>query len=248
MTGSALCLTFGMENCVDFLGSAIVLWRFFAPFSKNVDVEMEHKLQRREKRASMAISFILILLGMAITVTAMDDFARGQDQVSADSSLDDIIAISFVSFLVFGVLTVFKFHYAIALESASLQKDGICSLIGTILAGTLFINTLIVLQYPSTWWIDPLVAFICGLAAIALGCQHLHVAKNRDSIPIFTATWWFTSQGDGKDETSGRPVGPEDLMMELSTSSSTTTTTTTAADAAADAAVSSGERRDNEIV
>ena len=30
-SGSALCLVFGLENCVDFLSSVVVLWRFYCP-------------------------------------------------------------------------------------------------------------------------------------------------------------------------------------------------------------------------
>lgn len=204
-TGSSLCLVFGLENCVDFLSSAVVLWRFFAP--TKVNQELEEKLHRREKRASVAISFILVLLGMSIISTAISDFARGEED---PDGLRLVVAISFFSFIVFGILATLKFRYAKALQSASLNKDGICSLIGTVLAGALFVNTLIIEQKGSWWWLDPTVALLCGFGAIAIGIHAVHMARYSDDLPVFTMTWWFLSQGDGTDELSGRPLGPED--------------------------------------
>lgn len=109
------------------------------------------------------------------------------------------------------LLKVFKFHYAKMLESPSLYKDGICSLIGTVLAGALFINTLIIKNNPNMWLIDPTVSFFCGIAAMFIGFQAIYLAKYRDSLPIFNLTWWFLSQGDGMDEISGRPLDPSDF-------------------------------------
>ena len=193
---------------MDFLSSVVVLWRFYAP--ANVDADLEQKLSRREKRASVLISFILVLLGLNVIATAISDFVRGEED---PGSLRDVIAISAVSLIVFGILTCFKFHYGKALQSASLNKDGICSLIGTILAGALLVNTLIIEQESSLWWLDPVVAMGCGIGAIWYGLKCVYEAKYRDKLPIFTANWWITSQGDGMDEISGRPLGPDDFPV-----------------------------------
>jgi divalent metal cation (Fe/Co/Zn/Cd) transporter len=195
-----------LENCVDFLSSVVVLWRFFAP--SKIDDALEEKLRRREKRASIAISFILVVLGLAIILTALADLTRGKEDTD---QLKDVVLISFVSIFVFGILAVFKFKYALVLESPSLYKDGICSLIGTVLSGALFINTLIINTLPGVWWIDPLVAIGAGIAAIIIGAQAVREARYKDSLPIFTLSWWMLSQGDGADERSGRPLGPEDF-------------------------------------
>jgi hypothetical protein len=76
-TGNSLCLTFALESFVDFLSSVAVLWRFFAPFA--VDAAVEEKLDGREQRASMSISFVLIILGIAVMGTAIGDYTRGQE-------------------------------------------------------------------------------------------------------------------------------------------------------------------------
>jgi divalent metal cation (Fe/Co/Zn/Cd) transporter len=201
-----LCLVYGLENCVDFLSSVVVLWRFFAP--SKIDDALEAKLHCREKRASIAISFILVLLGLAVIATALDDLSRGQED---PDQLKDVVMVSFVSIFIFGILSVFKFKYALILESPSLYKDGICSLIGTVLSGALFVNTLIIDTVPGVWWIDPLVAIGAGNAAIVIGGRALWAARYKDNLPIFTFSWWMLSQGDGSDERSGRPLGPEDF-------------------------------------
>jgi divalent metal cation (Fe/Co/Zn/Cd) transporter len=200
-----LILAFGVENVVDFLSSAIVLWRFFAP---ELNPEIEAKLAMREKRASTAISFILAFLGVGIIAAAVDDFLKGMEDTG---QLRLLLGLATSSIVIFGIMTVFKFRYSVFLKSASLHKDGICSLIGTILASALFINTLIIKHIPEAWWIDPAVALGCGIASIAIGLHAIIYASCIQKIPIFTISWWMHSSGDGQDEITGRKLGPEDL-------------------------------------
>lgn len=147
----------------------------------------------------MAISFILILLGVFVFGGAADDFANGPE---SDSDLSLILGISFCSIIAFGLLTLFKFHYSKQLSSSSLYKDGLCSLLGTVLAVALFANTLIIEKSPNAWWLDPAVSMICGIAAFALGV-HAIFAALKQGVPILKLEWWFVSQGDGRNESSG---------------------------------------------
>mmetsp|Transcript_16311 Transcript_16311/g.27640 ORF Transcript_16311/g.27640 Transcript_16311/m.27640 type:complete len:262 (+) Transcript_16311:77-862(+) len=207
VTGSALILCYGLENMVDFLSSVVVLWRFFCP---DLSPEVEAKLMAREKRASISISVILGLLGVGIITTAVDDFTKGMEDFSQLSAL---LGISLSSILVFGLLSLVKFHYSILLKSASLHKDGICSLIGTILSIALFINTLIIRRVPEAWWIDPAVALGCGVASLAIGVHALFYASCVQKIPICSYRWWMFSQGDGTDEINGRELDEKDVAV-----------------------------------
>lgn len=207
VTGSSLILCYGLENAVDFISSAIVLWRFYAP---ELDPDIEVRLQKREKRASVAISGILFFLGIVITTQAFADFLRGMED---PEHLKALLWISTVSIFIFGTMAVIKFQYSVALSSASLHKDGICSLIGTILSGALFVNTLIIKQMPDAWWIDPAVALGCGIAAIIIGLYSIVYTSFVQKVPIFSLSWWRLSSGDGTDEISGRDLGPEDLEI-----------------------------------
>jgi len=190
-TGSSLFLVLGLENVVDFLSSAAVLWRFFAP-SNNITKELEAKLQAREQRASVAISFVLVILGVATLVTAVSDASRGQEEPEQQTAA---LAISLVSFFLFGALTVVKFRYAKVFQSPSLYKDGICSAVGTVLSASLFLNTLIIVQAPGAWWIDPVVAILCGFGALVYGIWTLYTACRTEGLPIFSVRWWFLSHG-----------------------------------------------------
>jgi hypothetical protein len=191
---------YGLENLVDFVSSCVVLWRFFAPTS--VDAILEQKLNQREERASIAISFLMVALGLCIIMTSVSDFSRGQEE---SDNVNAILFISFVSIFLFGALAMIKIRFASKLNSPSMYKDGICSVIGTFLAVALFINTAIVIRYPNIWWVDPIAAFAAGVVAIVLGIRAIWNAYTIDHLPIFSKNWWFqkevtiTQKADGSN-------------------------------------------------
>jgi divalent metal cation (Fe/Co/Zn/Cd) transporter len=158
--------------------------------------EREALLRKREKRASMAISFIMILLGLSVIIAATDDLAGGPE---SESEMNLVLGLSFVSIVVFGGITIVKFRFANKLDSISMYKDGVCSLIGTVLACGVFTTTFIIEQSPSMWRLDPLFAIGCGLVALFLGAQGIYDAAVVQGIPIFTLTWWFLSAGDDNE-------------------------------------------------
>jgi hypothetical protein len=189
----------------------IVLWRFYCPGD---DLTKQHLelLQRREKRASLAISVTLLLLGVGVTAAAANDLSKGQEEDDVQIGL--IRLLSLISIVVFGTLCVVKFHYAHALDSASLYKDGICSTIGCVLAVALLVNSLIVARYPDLWYLDPAVALLCGMVSFWLGLQPLIDARWRQGLPIFTIRWWIVSQGDGMEEMGAQEFQPADFGVE----------------------------------
>lgn len=225
-SGSALSLVFGLENLVDVLSSVVVLWRFFSP--GRLTPEREELLRKRELRASTAISFILVLLGAAVISTSSYHLKHGAE---AQDEMTLVIVIAFSSVLIFGTLTIFKFHYASRLDSSSLYKDGFCSLIGTVLAVSLFINTLIIRANPQVWWLDPLVALLCGFVALTYG-MHSVLVLCKQRVPICQLSWWLMSRGDGKEtvsRSSTRPSsedGTSDLEMRENKLDGETGTTT----------------------
>lgn len=203
----------GLENCVDLLSSVVVVWRFNVPPFGKLTEEKEKELEKREERASMAISIILILLGLFVTSGAIDDLAKGPEK---KSDLNLIMKLSAVSIFVFGTLAIFKFHYSQKLNSPSLYKDGLCSLLGTVLSCALFVNTLIIEKYPQTWYLDPVVSILCGVVAAGLGIHAVWVAWRVQRVPIFTLRWWFVSQGDGTSSAAATQQQTEEDKPKLS--------------------------------
>jgi hypothetical protein len=187
-----MCLVFGLENLVDFMSSVVVLWRFWA-FGK-ITKERETILKRRELRASMAISLILMLLGIGVIATSSYDISVGPGD---GHDLDVVLGMAGASVVFFGILALYKFQYANALASESLYKDGVCSLIGTVLGAALFVNTIIIRNRPQIWWLDPLVAMACGFSALFLGFHSIFVAWKHRRVPILSLSWWLMSRGDG---------------------------------------------------
>jgi divalent metal cation (Fe/Co/Zn/Cd) transporter len=120
-----------------------------------ISKEREELLRSREVRASTAISFIMILLGIGVVASSSYGLSNGAE---TEHEMQLVMAIALFSVFVFGTLTIIKFRYSQVLESESLFKDGLCSLIGTILAIALFVNSLIIRSNPSLWW---LVRSIC---------------------------------------------------------------------------------------
>jgi hypothetical protein len=49
---------------------------------------------------------------------------------------------------------------------------------------------------PEIWWIDPLVAFVCGIVALVYGIFSL-VRLCRKGVPICSCKFWLTSRGEG---------------------------------------------------
>jgi divalent metal cation (Fe/Co/Zn/Cd) transporter len=190
---------------VDFLSSVVVLWRFYCP--GEITKAREEHLQKREERASMAISFILMLLGISVIAAAADDMANGEESIQ---DLDNVMVIALFSIFIFGALAVIKFHYANKLNSPSLKKDGLCSMIGTVLAIGLFVTTFLIEKAPSIWWLDPAFAIACGFVALLLGLHAVIVASCVQKIPIFSIKWWLVSQGDGLDEMVGHELESRD--------------------------------------
>jgi hypothetical protein len=193
-----LALTFGLENIVDFISSAIVVWRFFAP--GDLTPALEEKLHRREQRASIAISIILTILGIGVIIVAIDDFAKGEEELS--SLQNTVVGVAALSIIVFGTFVAFKFQYSAKLDSQSLYKDGVCSLIGTIMAVAMFVNGLLLKVSTGFWWIDPIVALVAGLGAIwfgLLGPQESVFSSYKAGVPIFNMGWWSTQGDTGGD-------------------------------------------------
>jgi len=212
VTGSSLALVYGLENIVDFLSSTVVLWRFFAP--SNIDAAVEERLARREKRASIAISYILVVLGFSVIVAALDDYAQGEQE---EVELQIVVGTAFASIILFGCLAAIKFKFAKVLDSASLYKDGICSLIGIACSAGLFVNSLIIQSHPGAWWVDPSVAMIAGVFAIVYGIYGVLYAVFVEKLPICSCKWWFFSKGETAEPSVSVNVSGKDVEADRET-------------------------------
>jgi len=192
------------------------LWRFNDHHSNvntntNTNASVNTVLQQREKRASIGVSIVLAILGFGGLITAVDDLATGYIPVENNKFI--LYYLSFTSFVLFGVLAKFKFHYAKKLKSPSLRKDGLCSAIGCILGFAMFFNALLgmISTEAAWWWLDPSVAFVCAVGALGYGLYGMYKAYVKDGYPIFNFRWWLYG-GGGKMEDQGQGRSVEQMQ------------------------------------
>lgn len=222
---SSLILVYGLENMVDFISSAIVLWRFYLPASS--DPAEEARLLSREKRASVGISIVFVMLGFGTILTASEDFEAGEEQLE---NLDVLFYLSFFSIIIFGSFAICKLQFARKLNSSSLKKDGIISGLGTVLSISLFINTILTkASHGHLWWLDPLIALFCGIGSFIYGMWGVYKAYVREGIPICTCGWWLygynpNDELDVEMKSSPAPSTPDSMGSSSPTSAGPTST------------------------
>ncbi|CAJ1950798.1 unnamed protein product [Cylindrotheca closterium] len=210
--GSPLLLVYGLENVVDFISSAVVLWRFYAPGELTKARELE--LASREERAGVAVSFLILLLGCLVVPAAVGDLEEGAptDQ-EVDAALELVMIISFLSVTIFTSLTYLKLKYARILNSESLHKDGLCSVIGLLLSTLIFITSWLINKYPILWKIDAYGAMLCGSIAIFIGSHGIITAVMKKDLPIFSITFW---KGETGTEPTNLAAGANEPKTQLS--------------------------------
>lgn len=174
---------------MDFISSAVVLWRFFAP--GELTKEREQLLHDREDRAAVAISFLIILFGCLVVPAAVGDLAAGAPtERQMDVGLPVVMSISVASFVIFFFLTFLKLYYARVLNSESLHKDGLCSVIGLLLSACIFVSSWVITAYPDFWKIDAYLAIVCGVLAILIGSHGALRAILEKGLNVFSIGFW----------------------------------------------------------
>ena len=184
LTKSSATLGFALENAVDGISSVLVLWRFWGGGKG----QSEGALAMREKRASVGIAIVFVIL--AITVGT-----AGGQHLASHGELDHIhvlLGLAVPSVLIFGALGVVKVMLGNKTKSPSLKKDGACSLCGALLSLGVAVGAALH-DIPSMWWFDGAVALS---VAIALGVSGLYTLwKNaRQSNAWWTVRFWLKAQ------------------------------------------------------
>mmetsp|Transcript_26001 Transcript_26001/g.32062 ORF Transcript_26001/g.32062 Transcript_26001/m.32062 type:complete len:319 (-) Transcript_26001:205-1161(-) len=229
----SLILIYALENIIDFFSSVIVLWRFHAPkvstspstlptttAKTTTPKDPSIMLQKREKRASIGVTIILIILGFCGLLISFEDLSSGHQYTTTTTDIEILLILSLISFLIFTTLAIFKLRYANKLHSASLRKDGLCSLIGSILAFAMFINTMMIRNlgiegYYTLWWIDPIIASSCAMSALCYGIYGIYKAYVKDGYPILSCKWWLYSGSSSTATTNASHIVNQDRCRSL---------------------------------
>jgi len=175
--------------------NCLILTVFFSFFADIFILCQTHVLSFFTNFGSVAISLILFILGIGICISSIYDFKLGEAAIP-DFSEEVLIVVSLLFTFIFFALTVVKLQMSIVLDSRALLKDGYCSLFGTILALSLFLNTIIVKGIHQLWWLDPLISLIVGAASLFLGLRSVMIQTCEKGVPIWNPKWWLMSQGN----------------------------------------------------
>jgi divalent metal cation (Fe/Co/Zn/Cd) transporter len=118
--------------------------------------------------------------------------APGDEEV--DEDLNIVIAIALCSIVIFSFLTYLKLYYARVLNSESLHKDGLCSVIGLLLSLLIFTNSWLISSRPEFWKLDPYLAIACGGIAISIGSHGMFRAIFTKKLSILSLSFWRGEQ------------------------------------------------------
>jgi len=183
-THSAATLGFSLENSVDAISSALVVWRFWpAP---------EAVLESREKRASIGIAMSFIILGIVVGGVAIKNLVK-QHQPSRP---DVLINLAIPSIVILSALGVAKLHLGYKIDSPSLRKDGICSSIGALLAVGILVGNLGYKKNTGFWWFDAAVAVTLATVLFLYGNWTL-VNNARKGNTWWTLSFWSSAANNG---------------------------------------------------
>ena len=180
-THSSATLGYSLENLVDLVSSLIVLWRFHGGDTAN-----KEELQKREKRASIGIALLMVILAICVFSVAVEHLAEGH----APSALHQLISLSVPSLLIFLILGILKFNIAIKTQSPAMKKDAVCSLGGAILSLGVLIGVGLFQSDDAIWWFDAFVAIIISILLGLYGVRTL-VKNILEDKKYWTMKFWM---------------------------------------------------------
>jgi len=183
VTSSAATLGYGLENFVDFCSSLVVIWRFYG----NAPPEVLHS---REKRASVGIGIMMVILAVVVLGVAVDHVVQANEL----EGVDILLALAVPSFFIFGILAYMKFYLAQHLRSPALKKDAVCSSAGVVLSGGVLVGAAIFRHHEEVWWFDAAVAIVISTGLLIYGGRTM-VKNAVEGNRYWTLGWW---QDDGR--------------------------------------------------
>jgi len=176
---SAATLGYALENGVDSFSSALVLWRFWGGGKEGGPTEAQ--LELREKRASIGIGMMFIIL--AVVVGGVASAHLDASEPPEEPGL--LLGLSAPSVLIFLVLGVLKYRVGKKIDSPSLAKDGVCSLCGSGLSFGVCLGAAFIEQENyAVWWLDATIAVTVSIGLYFYGLYTL--IKNAQAGNL----WW----------------------------------------------------------
>ncbi|KAJ1463275.1 hypothetical protein M885DRAFT_584138 [Pelagophyceae sp. CCMP2097] len=192
---SATALGYTLENVVDSVGSALLLWRF----SGGGGGASKAALELRERRADVGISIMFVVLALIVAIDAAGDLANEEEE----GDVTELIVLYTPSMLLFLFLGLAKMHVGRAIRSPALRKDGVCSLAGALLSFGVLVSALLE-ELTDIWWADSLIALVVAGGLGLKGVLSVAAATRQG------VRWWSLGFWMGREDYAGPDVGATD--------------------------------------
>lgn len=169
--GSVSLAGFGVDSLIEVTSAVLVLWRFRGEQDLGAEPSRE-----RERRATLGIGVLFVLLAAAVIAGAALQLTTGQHP---RTTLPGVVVAS-VSLAFMGWLWRAKKRAGEVLDSSTVAKDAGCSLACFQLSAVLLAGSLVFWLAPALWWADAAAALVLALFIGREGVETVRAARRED--------------------------------------------------------------------
>lgn len=166
LAGSPSLLGYALESFVDVWSSVLVLWRFW---SEDFEEQEHSRLYRKEKKASVGIAAMMVLIGLIVGIQALVHLVESNEPNKAT----ELLIISTISLLMLTGLAIAKLKISQALKSPAMKKDAITSAAVAVLSLGILLSAAIYESNPKIWWLDSTFALVVSIVLLTYGSRTL---------------------------------------------------------------------------
>lgn len=163
---------FGADSFIEVFSAVVILWRFRGEIGARRDGET----RVRERKATLAIGVLFVLLAVATAAGCVLQIASGGRPETTIPSI--VIAVISLSFMV--TLWRAKLAAAKALGSRAAAADAACSLACMKLSAVLLAGSVVFLLVPELWWADAAAALALAFLVGREGKELIAAARRGD--------------------------------------------------------------------
>lgn len=169
--GSILLIAFGLDSFLELISGGTLIWRL----RKEANAAPAAEIERAEKRSSLIVGVILLLLSVYVVFVSLVNLFTHQ---AADTSYSGM-AIALASVILMPILTIKKRSLGKQLHSAALVEDGMCNITCAYMAATVLVGALLTFLF-NWWWADSIAALVLVYFIASEGWESLQEARQAD--------------------------------------------------------------------
>lgn len=169
---SSATSAFAADCVLDFISSAILLWRYFG----DLNCVYAHA---REQIACVYLGALFEISGLAIIIKAISDTSSGADPIGEDSETTyELFYLAMAATVACIVLTIFKCSLYKTLRDNSILLDVINTVVSTVFAMSIVMSQALINFNRSFWYLDPVLSMILASFMVVFGLKVIHQNSN----------------------------------------------------------------------